>query len=284
MPNLLNDTNIFLCDGKLIFRTGNKIGTFVNPTKRAYAPSKIMDSDIYICGSQYMIIIPLQKSAIATLPRTSEDFLNMEEWHMETTSTPSIIIDEFFQPDFGYSCTLRGRIYGKDIEKLSSNLYETIKDKIDSIKKLTIDISGTHEILFKPARFFAMCDDLNDTLKSTRQGASLELLIDERHANIFCGIEDAVGFNLSIKESSQLPQLDVYEEKKELNWNSLLVYGFSIPLMTACLLAIIGSLIYFSGTLLGFVLTFSSGILAYEGILLIRMLKEKLKENELASF
>jgi hypothetical protein len=67
--------NIFICKGKFIFRTGNKIGAYMNPVSRTFSPPRILDSNLYLLGTQYMILIPLTKDAVDTLPKTAEDFL-----------------------------------------------------------------------------------------------------------------------------------------------------------------------------------------------------------------
>jgi hypothetical protein len=67
--------NIFVCKGKFIFRTGNKIGAYMNPVSKTFSPPRILDSNLNLLGTQYMILIPLMKDAVDTLPKTAEDFL-----------------------------------------------------------------------------------------------------------------------------------------------------------------------------------------------------------------
>jgi hypothetical protein len=75
----LRDTlsNIFLCKGKFILRTGAAIGSFINPVSKGYIPTKIINSNLNIIGTQYMIIIPLTESAERNLPNKTDDFLSI---------------------------------------------------------------------------------------------------------------------------------------------------------------------------------------------------------------
>ena len=70
---------IFKCKGKFIFRTGKTVGSFVNPVQGVTSPSKIFESNCYIDGTQYMLIVPLSLLAANELPKTTDDFLNLEE-------------------------------------------------------------------------------------------------------------------------------------------------------------------------------------------------------------
>lgn len=76
----LKDTlsNIFALNGKFIFRSGTAIGSFVNPVKKSSSPTKIFNSNLDIAGTQYMIIIPISKSAMLTV-NTTDEFMNMED-------------------------------------------------------------------------------------------------------------------------------------------------------------------------------------------------------------
>ena len=197
---------------------------------------------------------------------------------------PAILIDEITTPDFGYYCTLRGKIFGKDIEKLSISLDEALEDELDRIKILAIDISEVPEVFFKPARFFAMCSYFYETVMAAPQGAHFEVWISEQHEKIFEGIQDTVEFDLNVKAASELPSaISGYVKTKAMDSNALLVYGFSLPLMIICCLAMIGSLIYQAGTLLGFAIAFSAGILFFEGTLLLKMFRRKQREAEFLS-
>ena len=67
--------NVFGCKGKIMFRTGDKVGAYMNPVQRNYFPPAIHNSNFYLSGTQFMIIIPLDRNFIDNLPKTKEDFL-----------------------------------------------------------------------------------------------------------------------------------------------------------------------------------------------------------------
>ena len=69
-------TNIFRCHGKVAIRSGNT-AFFMSPVAKG-SKAKIVKSSIKVKGTQYMIIIPLFKTAKDNLPATYEDFLKME--------------------------------------------------------------------------------------------------------------------------------------------------------------------------------------------------------------
>lgn len=71
--------NIFALDGKFCVRTDDLIAFFMNPINRSDIPSKIIKSNFYIKGTQYMIVIPLFRISQKSIPQTYEDFLNLEE-------------------------------------------------------------------------------------------------------------------------------------------------------------------------------------------------------------
>jgi hypothetical protein len=67
--------NIFTCKGKFLYRTGSVIGAYMNPVTKMIAPSKIIESKLNICGTQYLIMFPLTETASKLIPSTTEDFI-----------------------------------------------------------------------------------------------------------------------------------------------------------------------------------------------------------------
>lgn len=66
--------NIYLLNGKFLVRSGNAIGSFVNPVTVSSKPSKIVEYNTFIRGTQYSIMIPLSIVAKNILPTGTNDF------------------------------------------------------------------------------------------------------------------------------------------------------------------------------------------------------------------
>jgi hypothetical protein len=77
----LKDTlnNIFRLKGKIVYRSGEYFGAYLNPVKKASAPPNIFRSNTNIRGTQYMIMIPMSKLAIQKLPANKDNFLSFQE-------------------------------------------------------------------------------------------------------------------------------------------------------------------------------------------------------------
>jgi hypothetical protein len=76
----LKDTfrNLSGCEGKVIVRSHEAIGSFVNTIRRTAGPTKKIDSKYWLEGTQYFFAIPLSKSAIEQLPNNTDELMGME--------------------------------------------------------------------------------------------------------------------------------------------------------------------------------------------------------------
>jgi ABC-type transporter Mla MlaB component len=72
--------HVFRCHGRLILRTGRVIGAFVNPVSRSALPTKIENSNYFLLGTQFFMLIPLTESAQSGMPTSTQDFISYRDW------------------------------------------------------------------------------------------------------------------------------------------------------------------------------------------------------------
>lgn len=164
------------------------------------------------------------------------------------------------------------KLFTNDIDDLYFSLLNYIEEEAHNINEITIDLSGSHDILFKPSRFFTVCKLIFNKLLSVSIDTTFKVIIGRSHSDIFENIEEEYNFPIIVKEISTSP-IDIAESYSVLKWRKL-AYWFAYSSMFIYILGIFYSLKEYYGTLFGFSLFFSSIFLFYESVLLIRHTKK----------
>ena len=196
---------------------------------------------------------------------------------------PSLIISSVQKP-FGYNFILSGILFSEEIEELGVKLNEKIEKDRDRIEVIKLDISEADDLHFKPSRFFNICSFFANQLKTINNRASISLIINSRQESMFPGL-DFQNINIETRMNIQARNLATVSKEESVRF---LLFSVNLRLLTRaliekrgiificlsffvllCLAGMFGAF-YARDRLFGFGLFFSGGILAIEGILIIR--------------
>ena len=192
---------------------------------------------------------------------------------MEAILSPTLIINK---TSSRYNFFLKDMALTDDVNELGCAIEDVLLKESDTIRKVIIDISKADDVLFKPDRLFGICTYFNTSINAMHKDLQLQLTINSRQHEIF---QDTIeGFNFPVNIIDEPDDYFWHDEisvktKKSINVQ-FLIYAGIIPLMVICAFMFLGSELFFKDKLLNFGLRFSSGILLYEGFLLLKIYRK----------
>jgi hypothetical protein len=136
-----------------------------------------------------------------------------------------------------------------------------------------VDISEADVFSIKHRRFFGACIDLEKHLRSKHKDIRFQLIVNDRQKEIFGEFIEALSLD-AVVGRAYTPVVLENARQESAHVIRLKYFAFPICLMAVCLLVFIGTLLFIRNVPLKFVLGISSGILVYEGYLLMRIYDE----------
>jgi hypothetical protein len=166
-----------------------------------------------------------------------------------------------------------GPVFTDELEGFSADVTEILKEQGQKIKALVVDISEADDFSIKHRRFFGACNDLERQVRGKHKGIRFQLIVNDRQKEIFGEFMEALSVD-AVVGRVYAPVVLEKTRRESAHMIRLKYFAFPICLIAVCFLVFIGSLLFIRNIPLKFVLGISSGILLYEGYLLIRIYDE----------
>lgn len=192
----------------------------------------------------------------------------------------SILINKITTPQVGYIFSLRGPIFGDDIEDLCSEIINTIINRSGEIETITIDIRNAHEYLFKPKRILGTYKIVKEHIAKNNSNISVCLKVNPKQKKILMSVSTHIQNNQDIEVSEyikkrkadkfELNNFDellkaIFEDKYK---SQKLIKKFCMTTISISSIGIIFSLIFLQSSIIGFATFMSFSILMYESWLI----------------
>ncbi len=162
---------------------------------------------------------------------------------------------------FGNGCILT-----EDIISFGLDVAEMLKGKEFNFGNIVVDISESDDFCIKPPRFFETYSNLKKRVFNEYNNIKFLLKISERQSSIFEAWINSLSLDVIVSESTVV--------SKPAIGNTY--FALPISIMTICFIVFFFNVIFVKNDLLQFVLGISSGVLLYEGYLLLGIYKDRL--------
>lgn len=93
---------------------------------------------------------------------------------------------------------LKGQLFADDIEDLNNEIQKSINRKPFNFESFEVNITKTHNSLFKPNRLMSLCSYYHNFL--IKKKSSLSLIVNEDQNNLLRGLSDHFEFQVEVRK------------------------------------------------------------------------------------
>lgn len=126
--------------------------------------------------------------------------------------------------DANITCFLKGSLYADDIYDLAGVLQEQVgRQDLNQFKRFNIDITKTHENLFKPYRLFDLCSNVQKKIAHKNREMVLYLIANKLQGELFDSFSIVEDFYVEIREFDDIESSIIEEDelfnKRNIEYN-----------------------------------------------------------------
>lgn len=184
----------------------------------------------------------------------------------------SIIIRKFEDPFIGYLCKLKEILFTEDINHLGSIIQEKLENESENFRSIDIDLTDIPpDRLTKAERLFGMCEFFNKQLLELGKDITINLIINLDYKQYFPDLCDTYSFQIKVIDPHHHPS-----QQETIEYPFLIKSAFPIIVLLIILAfcTLFSGIFLLAGSLEGLAISFGSGILLYESIIVFRLLRK----------